>query len=155
MTDCWGWATWKRSWDFFEKDAGKLLATFSHKMIYHFNLDGGYGFFDQVVKNASGEMNTWAIFWYASVFLRNGLALYPTKSLVYNIGWDIGEHSDGIDTRSELFDKSFFDKRFYDVIEYPSSVSENKKFRLALRKYYQKNMGIKAKLRLKIEKFLI
>ena len=23
--DCWGWATWKRGWDLFEKDGKKLL----------------------------------------------------------------------------------------------------------------------------------
>ena len=33
-------------------------------------------------------MNTWAVFWYASVFLNNGLSLHPAQSLTHNIGHD-------------------------------------------------------------------
>ena len=38
--------------------------------------------------NKQGKINTWCIFFYATMFLNNGLCLYPTKSLVRNIGHD-------------------------------------------------------------------
>jgi hypothetical protein len=35
-----------------------------------------------------GEVNSWAIRWYASAFIQNKLTLYPGTSLVSNIGFD-------------------------------------------------------------------
>ncbi len=58
--------------------------------------------------NAQGLMNTWAIFWYASVFLRGGLCLHPRQSYVRNIGHDdSGVHS----ARSQAFDVSLNTQR--------------------------------------------
>jgi hypothetical protein len=41
-----------------------------------------------VEQNQSGSINTWAIFWYAAVFQREGLCLHPANSMVNNIGND-------------------------------------------------------------------
>ena len=58
-------------------------------MKYHFNIEGSdKGMWSQIEDNASGRINTWAIFWYASIFLQNGLCLAPSKSLVKNVGFD-------------------------------------------------------------------
>jgi hypothetical protein len=38
--------------------------------------------------NRDEKINSWAIRWYASIFLNNGLCLHPTRSLVNNIGFD-------------------------------------------------------------------
>lgn len=87
--DCWGWATWKDRWEHFEKNPQKLKKIFTQKMIKKFNIEGADPWmFLQIDKNISGEIDTWAIFWYATIFLNNGLCLAPTKSLVRNIGFD-------------------------------------------------------------------
>ncbi len=57
-------------------------------MINRFNLDGAHNFWGQVTANVSGKLNTWAIFWYATIFEHNGLCLNPTVSYVQNIGLD-------------------------------------------------------------------
>ena len=88
QTTCWGWATWKRAWVNFEKKPNKLIQTFTPQMIEKFNLNGAYNFWKQVELNHAGKMNTWAIFWYATVFLQNGLSLHPKSSYVQNIGHD-------------------------------------------------------------------
>ena len=88
FADCWGWATWKDRWEFFEKDPEKLLRIFTRKDIYHFNLEQGYDYWDQVKQNAKGTLNTWAVFWYAAVFKNGGYMLYPTESLVKYTGFD-------------------------------------------------------------------
>jgi len=36
----------------------------------------------------NGKIDAWAIRWYLSTFILNGLTLYPKKSLVKNIGFD-------------------------------------------------------------------
>ena len=87
-TSCWGWATWSRAWQFFDKNPQKLLETFTKKDRYNIDFNGTAGMWSQVTGNLSGKLNTWAIFWYASVFKVNGLCLHPTNSLVENIGHD-------------------------------------------------------------------
>ncbi|MDD3595841.1 glycosyltransferase [Sulfuricurvum sp.] len=85
---CWSWATWDRAWKYYKKDTNFCIEKFTKKMIYDFNLNDAYKYFDQIVKNKQGKINTWAIFWYASIYLRNGLSLHPKKSYVQNIGHD-------------------------------------------------------------------
>lgn len=85
---CWGWATWSRAWHHFEKNPKRLLNEYTEQTINRFNMDGAYNFWTQVEQNAIGEIDTWAIFWYASVFQRNGLCLHPNISMVNNIGHD-------------------------------------------------------------------
>lgn len=87
-TTCWGWGTWKESWTFFEKNIASQEKLFSSDMIKDFNLNGAYDYWSHFQMNKSGELNTWAVFWYVSVFLKSGLSLHPNKSLVQNIGHD-------------------------------------------------------------------
>jgi GT2 family glycosyltransferase len=92
---CWGWATWESAWRHFSKDAARLTATFSISDRRKFNLDNSFPYWTQVRMNAEYEINTWAIFWYASVFERGGVCLHPRESYVQNIGHDdSGQHSD-------------------------------------------------------------
>lgn len=85
---CWGWATWSRAWQHLEKNSKKLLSEYTEQTINRFNMDGAYNFWAQVEQNASGQIDTWAVFWYASVFLKGGLCLHPKFSMVNNIGHD-------------------------------------------------------------------
>ena len=95
---CWGWATWDRAWRYFEKDTQSLLNEFKEQTIYRFNLDGTYDFWSQVEKNAKGKIDTWGVFWYASIFRKGGLCLHPKFSMVNNIGHDdSGVHCAGTD----------------------------------------------------------
>ena len=87
-TTCWGWATWENSWSFFRKNPEELLEKFSVKDIYDFNLQDNFPYWSHVQQNLSGEIDTWAIFWYASVFLQNGQSLHPVIPLSKNIGND-------------------------------------------------------------------
>lgn len=85
---CWGWATWKNRWAHYRREPEKLIQSFSKSDIYKFNLDGVEDFWAQVLKNESGKINTWAVFWYATIFKNNGLCLNPVISHVRNIGFD-------------------------------------------------------------------
>ena len=66
----------------------KTIYNFSRKEIKSFNLDGVYDFWSQVKANKEGKINTWAIFWYATIFKNNGLCLNPVRTFVKNIGLD-------------------------------------------------------------------
>lgn len=90
---CWSWATWSRAWKYFEKNTDKLLSTFDKTMLREFNFDNSMDFWSQVILNKKGKINSWAIYWYATIFLKDGLFLFPRESFVKNIGHDgSGEH---------------------------------------------------------------
>lgn len=84
---CWGWATWNRAWIHFRKSDDVMLK-FDRKMRRAFSFNNTYHFWRQLELNKKGILNTWFVYWYAAVFLRSGLTLYPGKSLVHNIGMD-------------------------------------------------------------------
>ena len=88
VMNCWGWATWVDKWQYFEKDTDKLINVFTNEDIYKFSLDGTADFWKQVLLNKKEKINTWAIYWYASIFKQNGLCLNPVQSFVQNIGHD-------------------------------------------------------------------
>jgi hypothetical protein len=88
VMDCWGWATWADRWEQFEKEPLTLIARWDAQAINRFNLNGAHDFWLQVRRNATGLMNTWAVFWYATIFEHNGLCLNPSRSYVRNIGID-------------------------------------------------------------------
>jgi hypothetical protein len=91
----WGWATWKRAWNSFEPDIHHLYEQFDEEKIHQFTVEGTMmNYWKQFQDFKEGKNNSWAIRWHASVFLKQGLVLYPAKSLIENIGHDgSGVHS--------------------------------------------------------------
>jgi len=88
LMNCWGWATWADRWQYYEKNVDKTISEFSKEDIRRFNIDGVENFWSQVVSNKEGKINTWAIFWYATIFKQDGLCLNPSQTFVENIGND-------------------------------------------------------------------
>ena len=121
IMDCWGWATWDDRWHFFKKDCPYYQSIFTKDMIYHFNIEGSdKGMWAQIEGNASGEINTWAVFWYATLFINKGLCLAPTKSLVKNIGFDdSGEHC------GENEEEKIVDSIDHQVTSWPQDIAIN------------------------------
>ncbi len=104
LTNCWGWGTWRRAFWAFESDAQLLLRELATRGLEdEFTRGGVYpDFLRQLRANAEGRRRTWAIKWYASVFLNRGLTLYPTRPLVKNIGLDgSGENCRGQESLDE------------------------------------------------------
>ena len=86
---CWGWATWADRWSQLQRDPTTLLEQIKGSgRLEEFDLGSHRLFSGQLSANISGEISTWAILWYATIFRQNGLCLYPKGSLVKNIGRD-------------------------------------------------------------------
>jgi hypothetical protein len=85
----WGWATWSRAWQHFDPEA-KAYEKLSRdsELKNRFDLNGNYSYFKMLRAQQEGKADSWAIRWYLSVFMRDGLALYPIKSMVRNQGFD-------------------------------------------------------------------
>ncbi|WP_443945443.1 sugar transferase [Pedobacter sp. AW1-32] len=90
----WGWATWQRAWQHFEPNIDVLMKQFDAQKKSAFAIDNTMNFWKQMKEFKTGKNNSWAIRWYASIFLKGGLTLNPSQSLVNNIGHDgTGVHS--------------------------------------------------------------
>ncbi len=106
--DCWGWATWKRSWDFFEVYGSKLLNKLDQSGLEkESNFDNSYQYSNILREQIKGHNNSWAIRWYYSCFLNNMLTLYPGKSYVQNIGF--GYDATHCSSSGEIFKGEFND----------------------------------------------
>lgn len=86
--NCWGWGTWSDRWSHYRKNPERLVSVWSREKIRRFNLEGAHNFWEQVTSNHSGRLDTWAIFWYATIFEHDGLCLNPSIPLTVNIGND-------------------------------------------------------------------
>jgi hypothetical protein len=115
-TTSWGWATWGRAWAIFDHSELTLRKLSADSALRsRFDLRGAYPYFDMLRDHFSGHVNSWAIRWYASVFLQNGLTLHPVQTLVSNIGFDgTGTHCGDNGTSPEVFSEHPF-----RVVAYP------------------------------------
>lgn len=95
IVESWGWGTWQRAWSHFDPTLGGLPAIAADRELkQRFNVNGTYDYFSMAEQQLRGEIDSWAIRWYASVFMRNGLVLYPRQTLVQNGGLDgTGTHT--------------------------------------------------------------
>ncbi len=83
----WGWGTWRRAWKRMIRDPHALLKAVEARGIAQYNF-GGYYFYDILKAQAEGKIDSWACQFHASIFLAEGLFLFPHLSLVKNIGFD-------------------------------------------------------------------
>jgi hypothetical protein len=130
-TSCWGWATWDRAWKHFNKDAKGLLGGFTEQEIARFNMDDTYDYWGQVAQNEAGLINTWAVFWYASVFQLGGLCLHPARSLINNTGHDGTGENCG---ESNVFSPTLASK---PVTYFERNITENELARVKTKEYFR------------------
>ena len=73
-------------------------------------------------KKSKKTINTWAIFWYATIFEYNGLCLNPISSLVQNLGTD--SYSTNTNKKSFFKKKQVFSSKL--IRKFPVKIAENK-----------------------------
>jgi len=131
----WGWATWDRAWQHFEPDIDVLMGQFDGKKKAGFSIDHTMNFWKQMQDFKSGKNNSWAIRWYASIFLKGGLTLNPSQSLVNNIGHDgTGVHS-GI---NDIYNVVINPK---PVTWFPGEIKENREAYHAIKQFLSTRKG--------------
>jgi len=146
LMDCWGWATWKDRWDQFDwKSLTKILfLPLPEKR--RFDLWGTRLFLDQVYLNLLHLQHTWAIYWYATIFLHKGLCLHPVRSLVNNIGQDgTGMHGDD----SGVFSHAVLDEKY--PLRFPPQCEVDERMMQAIASYLRSH---RTPLTTKVKKLL-
>lgn len=86
---CWGWATWRRAWKFYQGDLSfwpkwKVSKSWLNQTFDKVERKYWENIFNKVYKD---EVDSWAYPWTASVWYNGGLTATPNVNLVSNIGF--------------------------------------------------------------------
>jgi len=131
----WGWATWARAWKHFNPDADQLISRFDSKMISRFSIEGTMNFWKQLQQFKAGKNDSWAIRWYASIFLKDGLTLNPSASFIHNIGNDgSGVHSN----KENMYAVKIAEQ---PVTQFPAEVRENEQVYQVIKQFLKNRKG--------------
>ncbi|RDC57046.1 glycosyltransferase [Pedobacter chinensis] len=131
----WGWATWGRAWKNFEPNIDVLLKQFDKKKRSAFSIENKMNFWKQMQEFKKGKNNSWAIRWYASIFLKGGLTLNPAQSLVNNIGHDgTGVHSGINDIYNVIINPK-------PITQFPDVIEEDKKAYQTIKNFLANRKG--------------
>ena len=110
---CWGWATWKRSWDLMDVDmtlwaecrkGDYLRKILSHKEYVELT--------NEFQLTYEGKIDTWDYQFLFSVYINHGLCIIPKINLVWNIGFGL----DATHTANPLDKNAFY---LDEEIEFP------------------------------------
>lgn len=89
LASSWGWATWQRAWRDFEPDAAKLSRTLvQRRLVRAFDFQGTFPYHRMLENQVLGKVDSWAIRWYASILLKEGLTVVPNAAQASNLGFD-------------------------------------------------------------------
>jgi hypothetical protein len=131
----WGWATWARAWRNFEPDVDKLMSKFDLEKKHNFSIGYTMNFWKQMEEFKAGKNNSWAIRWYASIFLNRGLTLNPSRSLVHNIGHD------GTGVHSNVENMYGVDIAQKPIKDFPTEIKENAHAHIAIKRFLKNRKG--------------
>lgn len=156
--DCQGWATWKRGWSYFNPDGVELLNKIltNEQYLYELTYNNTYDYINMLKGTIEGKIDSWAIKWLCSAIVNRKLCLYPSKSLVQNIGFDSeATNTNGSDSE---FEKEYISIVADDTIrDFPKiKIEENHTMRKEIEKKYRRLLHPSFKTRLfnKIKKIL-
>ena len=88
LTTSWGWATWQRAWAKFDPSANGWQERLVGAEAERFDLSGTCDYSGMLKRQMTKGIDSWAIRWYYSVFVLDGLVLYPPRTLVQHEGLD-------------------------------------------------------------------
>lgn len=86
--NCWGWATWKRSWNLYKKNINfwpnyKKSKSWKDNFLTNYERKYWNLIFDECYK---GKLDSWAYSWTLCLWKNRLLTVTPSKNLVKNIG---------------------------------------------------------------------
>lgn len=86
---CWGWATWRRAWKYYDNEMTLWPVIRENNILKHILNDNRTVNYWTNIFNLtySGEIDSWAYRWTLSCWCQSGLTIIPNINLVSNIGF--------------------------------------------------------------------
>ena len=85
-----------------------LISNLDKGSIKKFNFNNLTNWQQQLSDNVSGKIQTWAIFWYQTIFINKGLTVYPSKALIRNDGMDGSGTNSGL---TNIFETNIYNEK--------------------------------------------
>ena len=86
---CWGWATWKRAWQYYDHDMALWPQVLENKLLAGlFSVRAIENFWNRKFQEVyDNEIDSWAYRWMLSCWLQSGMSILPEVNLISNIGF--------------------------------------------------------------------
>ncbi len=102
LNDIWGWATWKRAWDFLDMHMKTFPQFKKQNQLENYIGDPEIrewlmSYFEQDFNVVDGDRGLWSSQWAYAMCVQNGLTIVPSVNLVANIGFS-GEATHNADS---------------------------------------------------------
>lgn len=138
FTSTLGWGTWKRAWACFEKDPKDYTDLKTNKTLRgKFDLENSYPYSDMLISQMEVGIDSWGIRWWWSVFKKNGISLFPDRTLVAHIGFG----SDASHTKTDIFDFNKYWLNDYRIYKFPEKNGVNRKYYSSVQKHFRKEQN--------------
>jgi hypothetical protein len=128
-----GWGTWKRAWKYFEKNPTDYQILKNDKELHNkFDLDKSFPFSDMLIQQMENDVNSWGIRWWWAFFKQQGIALFPDRTLIAHIGFNL----DSTHTTNLIkgFNKYWISD--YRIKHYPDNIDMDQKKYSIIKQYY-------------------
>jgi len=84
----WGYGTWSDRWNKINFNGNDLLKQVEQRQLIPNMRFGSFDFYQMLKDQVSGKNDSWAVRFYTSMLLDDGVFLYPRETLLQNIGFD-------------------------------------------------------------------
>ncbi|MGB5631833.1 MAG: glycosyltransferase family 2 protein [Waterburya sp.] len=87
----WGWATWKRAWQFYDVDMKLWSKISNHQFLENiFTEPRTIKYWTQIFQATyQGDIDTWDYQWIFTCLMQGGFSIIPNRNLVSNLGFGI------------------------------------------------------------------
>lgn len=134
ITCTWSWATWSDRWVFFNDNTDDIdTLDIDSNRIKEFNYDNSYPYYKMLKNRSNGKIKSWGVVWYWSVFKLGGLTLYPSETLIDQIGFD----GSGENSRDYKVSSNYIKNTNYKF-DFPCEIEEQKSDRLKVKKVLER-----------------
>ena len=90
----WGWGTWADNWNIFINEDDQyykknIISTLSKQQRQEYNFYNLASYWEESLKlDAENKNSIWDAYWYQTIYLNDGLTIFPQVSHVQNFGFD-------------------------------------------------------------------
>jgi hypothetical protein len=136
----WGWATWRRAWNKYDKNLTTYVEFKELEMLRTFLSESNYERESRKFNKVKYEnFDTWDYQWSYTMYIQNMLCIIPRKNMIKNIGFgDNATHTVGedeykhIELYQESFNKIIHPSYLLQSHIYDKCINRNSNFELSL-----------------------
>ena len=105
FTHCWGWATWRRAWHYYDIDMKLWLTVRDNNWLMDIlNSKLAMTYWENIFQDIFDNLiDTWDYQWLFTCWMQNGLTILPNVNLISNIGFNTeATHTKSVDRLANM-----------------------------------------------------